>query len=92
MLRALPNRQKAYYALFCLNDPALPFGQVNAEWLRKPPGDIVDQRETRLLLTRRGLVVFIVGNLFVVLAGFFRLIVGSLDRPEKECREAGVFF
>lgn len=53
-------------------------------WLlqRKPPGDIVDQREPRLLPPRRVFLVFLVGSLlFTVFARTRRLIVGSLDRP-----------
>ena len=38
---------------------------MNAERLREPPGDIADQRETRLLLPRRGFLVFLVGSLLV---------------------------
>jgi len=47
LLRTLPNRQKAYNALFRLNDPAFPFSQVNAERLREPPCDCLSRRMFR---------------------------------------------
>src|SRR6185436_6961614 len=84
LLRALGNRQQAHHALFRLDHPTFPSGQLNTKWLREAAHDIEYERETLGLAAGGALFVVVIGRLLAVVICVVRpLTIRALERPEE---------